>query len=331
MRLRFVLVATLGALALIGAGCGGDDDEASDTTDTATVDTGPGRRGRLRPERRSRAPSARASRSASRPTGATRRGARSGLVRARDRRSLVAAQLPHDRARGRHLDGRGRDGHADPQPHGRGRDVRVRLRPAREADERHVRGPVEARLPRPEAAARVAADVERPEGMRWFRAPGRVNLVGDHTDYNEGFVLPLAIDRWCVVAARRAPDGARPLARRRRCRRGCRRREHRARGDRARLGPLRRRRRARARRARPSGRRHAGGARIRRPARLRPLLERCARGGLRGGAGRPRGVGARSRSSSQRRAGRPRSSRPASRAGSWTSSPRSPAGRRARC
>jgi galactokinase len=35
--------------------------------------------------------------------------------------------------------------------------------------------------------------------MRAFRAPGRVNLIGDHTDYNDGFVLPLAIDRECVV------------------------------------------------------------------------------------------------------------------------------------
>ncbi|HEV2569111.1 galactokinase [Sphingomonas sp.] len=33
-------------------------------------------------------------------------------------------------------------------------------------------------------------------------APGRVNLIGEHTDYNDGFVLPLAIDRGTVVAAR---------------------------------------------------------------------------------------------------------------------------------
>jgi galactokinase len=36
---------------------------------------------------------------------------------------------------------------------------------------------------------------------RAFQAPGRVNLIGDHTDYNDGFVLPAAIDRKIVVAA----------------------------------------------------------------------------------------------------------------------------------
>ena len=37
-----------------------------------------------------------------------------------------------------------------------------------------------------------------PDGL--WSAPGRVNLIGEHTDYNEGFVLPLAIDRRTVVA-----------------------------------------------------------------------------------------------------------------------------------
>ena len=40
-----------------------------------------------------------------------------------------------------------------------------------------------------------------------IRAPGRVNLIGEHTDYNDGFVLPCAIDRDTVVAAGPAEDG----------------------------------------------------------------------------------------------------------------------------
>ncbi len=37
---------------------------------------------------------------------------------------------------------------------------------------------------------------------RWLAAaPGRVNVIGEHTDYNDGFVLPMAIERYTVIAA----------------------------------------------------------------------------------------------------------------------------------
>jgi galactokinase len=63
--------------------------------------------------------------------------------------------------------------------------------------------------PEPHRLEVSAAFVERtgraPEGL--WAAPGRVNLMGEHTDYNDGFVLPLAIDRQVVAAAGRRTDG----------------------------------------------------------------------------------------------------------------------------
>lgn len=41
---------------------------------------------------------------------------------------------------------------------------------------------------------------------RIFKAPGRVNLIGEHTDYNEGFVFPMAIDRYTYVAISKRDD-----------------------------------------------------------------------------------------------------------------------------
>jgi galactokinase len=45
----------------------------------------------------------------------------------------------------------------------------------------------------------------KPEGV--WSAPGRVNLIGEHTDYNEGFVLPFAIDRRTCAAVSSRSDG----------------------------------------------------------------------------------------------------------------------------
>src|SRR6266545_3984092 len=59
----------------------------------------------------------------------------------------------------------------------------------------------------PQAAVRRAFAERfgrRPEGV--WAAPARVNLIGEHTDYNDGFVLPLAIDRRVTVAAARRAD-----------------------------------------------------------------------------------------------------------------------------
>ena len=40
----------------------------------------------------------------------------------------------------------------------------------------------------------------------WVQAPGRVNLIGEHTDYNDGFVLPCAIDAGTLLAIRPRSD-----------------------------------------------------------------------------------------------------------------------------
>jgi galactokinase len=51
-----------------------------------------------------------------------------------------------------------------------------------------------------------AAAFGYPAGALWS-APGRVNLIGEHTDYNEGFVLPFAIDQRTVAALAPRADG----------------------------------------------------------------------------------------------------------------------------
>ena len=47
----------------------------------------------------------------------------------------------------------------------------------------------------------------RDEPALLVRAPGRVNLIGEHTDYNDGFVLPIATEQAVWVAAAPRSDG----------------------------------------------------------------------------------------------------------------------------
>jgi galactokinase len=64
----------------------------------------------------------------------------------------------------------------------------------------------------PELAEQAAKQFQQAYGVppRWIAAaPGRVNVIGEHTDYNDGFVLPMAIERYTVIAA--APSGSRQI------------------------------------------------------------------------------------------------------------------------
>lgn len=58
--------------------------------------------------------------------------------------------------------------------------------------------------------AHITAEFKKTYGRapRWIAAaPGRVNVIGEHTDYNDGFVLPMAIEFYTIMAADKPVDG----------------------------------------------------------------------------------------------------------------------------
>ncbi len=65
-----------------------------------------------------------------------------------------------------------------------------------------------------ELASQTAREFTRIYGRqpRWIvAAPGRVNIIGEHTDYNDGFVFPMAIERYTVIAADRPARGTKQI------------------------------------------------------------------------------------------------------------------------
>jgi galactokinase len=61
-----------------------------------------------------------------------------------------------------------------------------------------------------ELTACISAEFQKNYGRvpRWIAAaPGRVNVIGEHTDYNDGFVLPMAIELYTIMAGDKRPDG----------------------------------------------------------------------------------------------------------------------------
>jgi galactokinase len=61
-------------------------------------------------------------------------------------------------------------------------------------------------LPLPEQAKELFLQTFAGKPEAAVMAPGRVNLIGEHTDYNEGYVLPMAVDRGVAIAGRKSND-----------------------------------------------------------------------------------------------------------------------------
>ena len=70
-----------------------------------------------------------------------------------------------------------------------------------------------AQITRYSAALAKFRRIYGPGPVLLLRAPGRVNIIGEHTDYNHGFVLPAALDKDIVILARPRADQTDPTVR----------------------------------------------------------------------------------------------------------------------
>src|SRR5690606_20658363 len=131
------------------------------------------------------------------PGGGTRRGGREGCHEQRESRVGDGPGRPPGKRGRRMTEGRGESG--PPGRHDRDTTEGNGVKGVEGMEDTAVRFDVTE-----VSAAFTAAFGRQPDGV--WAAPGRVNIIGEHTDYNDGFVLPMALPQGVRAAVGRTTD-----------------------------------------------------------------------------------------------------------------------------